>query len=385
MSRGAKINKWLEYSLIVVCFLAPLIVLVSWKKLEQSNDFAECYAASYLMNNYTYSLIYNHTFSIPPIISWIFVPLADLKVKMALYVWLAFAIVFMLSSCFTLCESLGVRGVKKLWTFALFGALGPCAMSICHEQLSPLLLFALTGLFVTLKKRSPILASTYQFLLWLKPYLLIPLIVCELGAGQTVLVVVSFLLAVIGLLLSCVSGGVGCIQGYGHQLVSAKIETSLLSLLHASAIPNRVLNSAPLLDLYSAISIVVYLILIGMAFIVGRQIKAKKLKPAILFTFLIPLTLCLFSKALVYDLLLISPGILLFIVSKASGWLKYVKIIIVIGLFAVLLLPNYLIICSLGISKNGFLSPFFWVTLLFAIGSLAIEKYSGLASMQESE
>ncbi len=386
MAGSIKTNKWLEFVLATVCFLTPMVVVVPWSKLEQSNDFAKCYAASYLMHSDAYRLIYNANVFAPPVIGWIFSPLSYLKLKMALYAWIAIAIIAMFVSCLVICQSLGIKGSKKLWVFAFFGALGPCVMSVWHEQLLPFILFALTGLYISLKKRRFIYASIYQFLLWLKPYILFPIMISELAAGQTNLVVISFLLAVIGVLISCVRGGTSILWNYWQLCLSQKLDTPLLSLLQAFAVPNHILVSAWQLDLYRSITTVLYGALLVIAFFAGKEIKAKKLPLSILFTFIVPLTLCLFSSILPYDLLLIAPAILLVVVSQPQGWRKYLKAILVLVILAVLILPDYLAIFSLGIFRNTVFSPFFWATLAFSIGSLIIKRQSvgGHADVHDS-
>jgi len=374
MASKAKLNKWLEFIIIIICFMAPMSVAVPWKWLKHSGDFSQCYATSYLMHTGSYSLIYNNTFSIPPIISWIFAPLAWFRINLALGLWTANSIIFMLLSYFMLCQSLGIRGAKRLWVAAFLGALGPFIMAVWHEQLTPLLFFALTGLFIALKKRRPVQASIYQFLLWLKPYLLIPIIVYELGAGQSNLVIITFLLAIIGLLLSCVLGGLPLLGNYWHLCMSYKMETSLLSIFQAFVLPNRALRFFIPIDLYSAISIAIYLFLLIAAFFIGKQVRAKKLPLTVTLTSIVPLTLCLFSPSLDYDVLLIVPGILLLAVSNIDGWLKYLKILLILAIFGFLFLPDYLIIHSMSISRSGIFSPFFWGSLAFALGALIIER-----------
>ncbi len=376
MARGAKLNRWLEYIVVIICFIAPMLVAIPWAKLDQSNDFAQCYAASYVMHNNSFSQIYNSSFSVPPVISWFFSPLAWLKCKTALYAFIAVGTGLMLLSCLALCQAMGIRGGKRLWTVAAFGALGPCIMAIWHEQLTPILLFALVGLFVSLKKKRYLSATAYQFLLWLKPYLLLPLIMSEIGAGQTNLVIISLLLAVIGVLLSCVVGGVGILESYWHVFTTNKIETSFLSLFQAFAIPNPILRIGLPIHLYSLFSVLLYLAVLVVAFFVGKQIKAKQLRVSILLTFLIPLVVCLFSGAMAYDLLLLTPAIFLIAITKTEGWLKYLKILVMTGIIGVLILPSYLLIFSMGIFRSGIFSPFFWSALIFTGFAFIIEKHN---------
>jgi hypothetical protein len=228
-------------------------------------------------------------------------------------------------------------------------------------------------------------ASIYQFLLWLKPYLLIPFIFYELGAGQSNLVIITFLLAIIGVLISRLLGGLSLLNNYWYFCMSGKFETSLLSLFQAFALPNRALKFFIPIDLYSAISAVIYLLLLVAAFFIGKQVRAKKLPLAILFTSIIPLTLCLFSPVLGYDMLLIAPGILLLAVSKVDGWRKYLKILLILAMFGILFLPDYLIIYSLSIARSGIFSPFFWGSLVFALGALIIERQSATHDVGSTE
>ena len=378
MASGAKLNKWLQLTVTVVCFIAPMLVAIPWVKLDQAGDFGLCYATSYLMHNGSYSQIYNHSFSISPVLSWLFSPLAWLRCQMALYVWIGLSIPLMLWSALALCQAMGIKGVKKLWTVAVLGAFGPAVMAVWHEQLTPLLLFALTGLFISLKKKRYMSASAFQFLLWLKPYILIPLIVCEIAAGQTNLVVISCLLAIIGILMSCVVGGVGVLEGYGHVCMANKMETPILSIFQDFAIPNPILPLGGSIHLYNLIVVLLYLALLALAFFIGKQIKSKQLQGTVLFTALLPFTLSLCSSTLAYDMLLITPAILLVAISKADGWLKYLKIMQMFAVVGILLLPIYLIIFSLGICRSGIFSPFFWVTLTFAITAFIIERQSSV-------
>jgi hypothetical protein len=389
MAATVKMNKWLEMTIVAVCILLPTAVVVPWQKISKVTEFFQYYAISYLSHSGTYSLIYNSgttqniehilglefnyaypVFIVPPIISWFFYPLAFLGFKQALYMWLGLLAFCALGAHSIICKLLGLRDVRRIWIAVLLGAMGPLALAIWKGNLTPILLLAIAGLFINLKKRNFFMASVYQSLLWLQPQLILPLLCFELGLGQNYTVIISSLMAIIGLLISCLMGGLDIINSW-YVLFFGQIH-NWASCINGSNLQGELLRFGVQIEHANLIAMIAYLLLLIAAFVLGKGVKSKKWQLSILFTVLIPLSLLLSLRTSSIELLLLFAAIVWLIFLPISGWLKYLRAALVMGTLAILFLPLYLIIG--GVIENSIYNPFFWLLIIFGTASFFIEK-----------
>ena len=220
MAGSTKINKWLEMAITIVCFLIPSAVIARWYSLQKATDFLQYYCASNLMHSGAYNHIYSALpANISPTVSWLFYPLVLFNFKYALYLWIFILIMAGLVMGLMLCRFLGLKNAKRIWVLALLGAMGPFVLSLWKGYFASLLLLVLMGLLVNLKKRNFLMASIYQTLFWLQPQLLLPLLCFEIGMGQFYTVLITVLLAIIGLLMSCLMGGFGLVNSWYFAFV----------------------------------------------------------------------------------------------------------------------------------------------------------------------
>jgi hypothetical protein len=391
MAGSAKINKWLEIAVIVVAILAPTVATVYCLKLITGTEFPPYYAVSRLIKAGSYSQIYDanamqnaeqflalqsaHGHSIfiaPPIISWAFYPLSFLHFKQALYLWTFILAISAVMSVLILCRILGLRGAKRAWLAVLLGTMGPFVLSLGKGYLIPILLLALVGLFANLKKRNFLLASLYQSLCWLQPQLILPLLCFELGIGQIYTVIITSLLAIIGLLLSFLIGGVGIIRSW-YQLFSQQMNDWPACLADCT-LQGQLLRFTVHRDLANQIAIASYFVLLIAVFIIGKRVKTKQWQLSILLTAVIPLSLVFFLRSSNQNLLLLFPGIVSLILMPINSWLKYVRALLIMVTLAILLLPLDMLF-SCYMTERSVYNPFFWLIVIFAICALLIEKY----------
>ncbi len=392
MARSAKINKWLEIATIVVCILAPTVATVYCFKLTQGAEFSQYYAIGRLIKAGAYNQIYDanavqgmerilglnpvhgHSiFIVPPIISWVFYPLPFLNFQQAFYLWTFILAVAALASFLMLCRNLGLSGIKRAWLAVLLGAMGSFVLSISEGYLIPLLLLALVGLFANLKKRNFLMASIYQSLFWLQPQLMLPLLCFELGIGQIYTVTITSLLAVIGLLISFLIGGFGIVKVW-YQLFFQQMHNWSGGLADCT-LQGQLLRFTLHRDLANQIAIAAFFILMVAVFVIGKRVKAKQWQLNILLTAVLPLSLVLSLRSSSQDLLLLFPGIVSLMLMSINSWLKYVRALLIMITLAILLLPLDMLINCNAIEKSVY-NPFFWLTIIFALCALIIEKHS---------
>ncbi len=392
MAASEKINKWLEMAIITMAIFAPTAAVVYCFRLAQGAEFSQYYIVGRLIKAGAYNQIYNadtiqnmekalslafvhghSTFIVPPIISWTFYPLSLLGLKPALYLWIFILAASVLGSFFMLCRILGVKGVNRVWLAVLLGAMGPYALSMSEGYLIPLMLLALVGLFANLKKRNFLQASIYQSLFWLQPQLVPPLLCFELGMGQLYTVIITTLLAVIGLLVSFLIGGFG-IVGAWYQLFHRHTHNWLACLADCT-LQGQLLRFGISKDPAYGIAIAAYFVLLIAAFMIGKRIKAKQCQINILFTAIVPLSIVLSLRASSQELLLLFPGIVSLILMPINSWLKYVRALLIMVTLAILILPIDMLI-SCNATERSVFNPFFWLTIVFAVCALIIEKHS---------
>lgn len=401
MTGNAKSNKWLETLLAIVCIFAPASISTACLRLAHSNEFLPYYAASYLMQRGSYGQIYDthllrniqQTFStgesnflpfvVSPVISWVFYPLAFLGFKQALYMWISILVFSIFAAYLLFTRFWGLRGSKKLWLAALFGCMGPLIVSISKATLIPVVLFAFTGLFINLKKRNFLMASVYQSLLWLQPHIVLPMLCFEFGLGQIYTVVITSLVAVIGILISCLLGGVGILNDW-FQLFFRQIYNFSESL-GSCTLQGELLRCGIKSSLADQISAVVYLTFLIGAFFIGKLVKKKEWDLGTVLTIILPLTIVLGFHAFGHDLLLLLPGIIFLMMMSINNWLKYLRASLIMSTLSILFFPFYILIISSAMERSIF-NPFFLLLSVFIIVALVVQKYAAgdVASTDEA-
>jgi hypothetical protein len=130
------------------------------------------------------------------------------------------------------------------------------------------------------------------------------------------------------------------------------------------------------------LAVLAYILLLIFTFFIGKKFNSKESASNLLFTVIIPLSLCLSLHLHNYDLLLLLPGIMLLISYPLSGRAHKVRLFIFAVMALVLISPIYVILHYFYVLRGGLINPFFWSTLTFAIGAFFIEK-SRLVSQGE--
>jgi len=212
-----------------------------------------------------------------------------------------------------------------------------------------------------------------QALLWLKPHLLLPLLIFEINTPLVLLAIFTCLLGALGLVLSCLFGGVTIISNYIHLLASDEIYGNLLGLIYSPTLRGQLLKLS--CDQFIAIKItmIIYSFLLIFSLLMPKRIKLLNKDCSTAFTTIVPLTLCLAPHLHNYDLLLLIPSIVLLSSYSLTGFLFRLRLFI-IGLMAlVFIIPIYVALHYFYVLRGGLINPFFWTTLVYAIGALIIE------------
>jgi hypothetical protein len=269
-----------------------------------------------------------------------------------------------------LCELLEICARKKLYVVTLIGALGPCIVSVWLGQIGPIFLLGLVGLLIGLKRERFVLAAISQSLFWFKPQLILPVFFFELAAGYRNVTIMSFLIALMGMLISCILGGFSIIPKYIQLLREMQIEQARESI--DPTLLGQLLRLSCNFNIANKIAIVAWLATFVLAFYIGKRVKNSPLRLAVLFSVIIPMGLCFTLHVRSYDLILLIPGVLMLAKLQVEGWLKYLKFILIGGITAILILPAWIFIHYRYIAKGGIFDFFFLATLILTTGSSII-------------
>ena len=393
MTNSKNFKRWLDPLPMIIIFVCPIGRLIPWSELPEISDFFQYYAVSSLMQNGHYSQIYDintilkaeqtvvpnssHSyfpFLIPPNISWIFYPLAWLKFIPTIYIWSILLLALVVVSYSILCSHLKITGMRKLWGATLLATSGPFLESVRLGQLSPILLFALSLLYIGLKQKNYFLTIVSESIFWLKPHLLLPILCFELSPSMIQVPLLTCLFSFIGLAISCTIAGINIVPSYISLFSSSEMQSSLLGLIYGPTLRGQLLKFSISYDISSKAAIVGYLFLLILAFLNRKRAKIGESQVNIIFTSLLPFSLCLSLHLHNYDLLLLLPGILLLSTYSLSKALNYLRISIIAIVVLVSLAPIYVYLHYFYVLQNGLLNPFFWTTLIFAIGAYVIEQ-----------
>ncbi len=209
---------------------------------------------------------------------------------------------------------------------------------------------------------------------WLKPHLLLPILFCQLNKAMLRIPFFVCLFGLAGLLLSSVIGGFAIITNYLALFTSNQIQSNFLGLIYGPTLRGQLLKFSINYDICTKVALVGYIFLLVFALLNRKKIKLGEPKINILFTSLIPLSLCLSLHLHNYDLLLLLPGILLLFTYSLNKPLNYLRIFIISIVVLISLSPIYVYLHYSYVLQGGLINPFFWIILIFAIGAFIIEQ-----------
>jgi hypothetical protein len=392
MAKNKKMIACLELLLIIIIFALPILYLVPWHEINHISDFKEYYAVSVLMQKGYFNQIYNASlvtatqqafvssspnsylaFLVPPLLCWVFYPLAWFKFKVSLYLWTIMLWLMVILSYIILCAEHKIEGRNKIWWAAFIAISGPFLEAIRLGQLCPILLLCLSLLYVGLKRKRLVPSVIGQSLFLLKPHLLLPILFFEIRRPLIRPMLFTCIVGAFGLFISCILGGFGIIASYLHRLVTDEIYGNAMGIIYSPTLRGQLCKFS--FDQYIAakISTFAYIVLLIFSFLISRQFKKSEMRFNTLFTALVPLTLCLVPHLHNYDLLLLVPGIFQLSSYSLTGFLKKLRIFILGLIGVVLILPIYIAIHYYYVLQNSLINPFFWALLIFGIGALIIE------------
>ncbi len=184
-----------------LCLALPAIVLAPPPPQLLVMDLPEFYTAARMMASGLGSKIYNANLLmnaeqaifganhgvvlyIPPLSSWLLLPLAYLPLSAAAPVWLAFLLLAVVASVLLLSKSMCLSSRQITWTTVILCLSGPEWESLRHGQLSPVLLLSLSAASFLLKEERVFLAACFLSLLLLKPQIMLPVAVILFAAGR---------------------------------------------------------------------------------------------------------------------------------------------------------------------------------------------------------
>lgn len=306
---------------------------------------------------------------VPPQGLALITPIGFVPIDILHYVWKGLLLGSLIAT-FVLLQrtfSLGYKQTCYLVTGVTLSA--ACFEAMRIDQLAPVLLLSYTAAIYCLEKKKDIPAGLWLILMVLKPQQFLPflaflagtkrwktLAVC--GAGFVVLTGIAFALI-----------GQQGMQNYS-ALVSSPDSAQYMQPELTPTLRGQLLRIIPSASstIFSATS-AIYLLSIAIAFALGRRFANQEKNILLGVLTVMPLALVLSMHCHTYDLLLITPTILLLFSDKViafnSGW-KLATIYAGI----IFLLPVALNVHNDYLMKGGILNPYFFLLLVFGIAMI---------------
>jgi hypothetical protein len=111
----------------------------------------------------------------PPLFAWAMRAFTGVAAPGAFAIWFALMVIALLVALVLMARSYAVRG--RGWAVVLFAATPAPVWALYFGQQTPLLLLSLAGAVAALRRSRPTLAGVVLSACWIKPHLLLPLVV----------------------------------------------------------------------------------------------------------------------------------------------------------------------------------------------------------------
>lgn len=306
---------------------------------------------------------------VPPQGLALITPIGFVPIDILHYVWKGLLLGSLIATFVLLQRTFSLGYKQTCYLVAGVTLSAACFEAMRIDQLAPVLLLSYTAAIYCLEKKKDIPAGLWLILMVLKPQQFLPflaflagtkrwktLAVC--GAGFVVLTGIAFALI-----------GQQGMQNYS-ALVSSPDSAQYMQPELTPTLRGQLLRIIPSASstIFSATS-AIYLLSIAIAFALGRRFANQEKNILLGVLTVMPLALVLSMHCHTYDLLLITPTILLLFSDKViafnSGW-KLATIYAGI----IFLLPVALNVHNDYLMKGGILNPYFFLLLVFGIAMI---------------
>jgi hypothetical protein len=371
-------------AIILFCLVVPSLALTRWDNLSRASDFPNYYAAAKMIAAGKPKIAYDAVrlgelenqlvpalegrvkpFLLFPVLSWIVTPLAFFPYHVALVVWTALLYAGLAAAFFVFANVFELKRMQRILAAAILGGSGPCLEAIRAAQPSSILLLGLAGVAYGIKHNRAFLAGCSQAIFLVKPHLLVPTLLYELGCRLYKIPAVTLVVSALCSIVSLVLIGLEAMQVYFSSVASPEFHATYLRIIAAPTFRGQLARLMPDTDLGTIIYGTYALVAIA-ALVLGM--KRSGLRP--LLTIVVPITLVFSPHLHIYDLLLLFPGICMLLCSPTTARSLRVLCAALIVLF---LDAVYIPVHYYYVLQGGPFNPFFWGVLMLAIASLASE------------
>jgi hypothetical protein len=378
-----------DLAVISVCLVAPSLVLSPWSDMANFTDFPEYYGAAKLLTSGHFRDVYdiqtlgrvqNDVYPalsgrvIPlfllPVLVWCLAPLAWLPFQVSLVVWTLFLCGALLTSFVLVARILGLNRRQRLWAAVLLGTSGPCLECIRLGQLGPLFLFGLMLWSYGMVNRKSLLSACGQAVFFLKPHIMLPLMIFDVGAGSFGVLLRTILIGATGTLCVLLMGGPATFWAYEQEIFSPSGRVYMGSITGPTLRGQLLRLKLPVTDgQIDMVSYAVYSAVLVATYFIARRYARQNHALFAMSTVVIPLSLAYVTHLQNYDLVLLFPGLLApFALNRATSVMKAQKIVAAL-LILLLSLPVYILVHYVYVLPGGLVNPFFIGVSIWAVTS----------------
>jgi hypothetical protein len=312
-------------------------------------------------------------FFIPPFaVPWL-VPIGFFPLPAAIYVW-KFLLVGALALSFVLLgRHLKLGKVGIIWMFAWLTLTGPVYESLRIDQIAPLLLLALVIAFILLEKRRTIFAALALSVLFLKPQVIVPLLVLLLGLGEYSAVAFTLMWGAIVAMAAFLMLGAKAFYNYkAVMLYATSVETYMATNLSPTFRGQMLLLFPDHRSTVDAISLALLLISLVVIFLIGRCFAGTTRGGRHALVAAMPLGLISALHSHLYDLLLLTPIVVL--LAKNFAKIQRVRSLAYLACLSGIpfLVPIYASIHYDYLLKGAKINPLFLSLLLLSVAVIPV-------------
>lgn len=303
----------------------------------------------------------------PPSLVW-FLGLGFLPSQAATVVWKIVQFVCLAASVLLLRNAFSLNNKSFLWLVAVLCLSGPAFAAIKIEQVSMLLLCALSTAIWALRKNKPWIAAVALSFLMIKPQEGLPFLIFLLGARRyKVVAFTACILAGTTIFVSLVIGQQG-ISNYFHFGFSAIEQSAYMQSELGPTVRGQLLRLLP--ESKTAIALVSGLISLCsllFIFVSGRRFASHRawLEAGLLIAIPLGLVTCFHLHS--YDLVLLAPTVVTILAGPLENAIPPIPLLISFILFGTFMVPFYIYIhWDYLLKEHWLLNPHFFVLLALA-------------------
>jgi hypothetical protein len=303
----------------------------------------------------------------PPSLVW-FIGLGYLPPEVAAIVWKIVQVSCLVASVLLLRNAFGLKKKSVFWLVAILCMSGPAFAAIKIEQVSMLLLCALSAAIWALRKNKPLIAAVALSFLMLKPQEGLPFLIYLLGARRyKVVAYTACMLSVMTIFVYLLIGAQG-ISDYVHLGSSAVEQSPLMQSELGPTVRGQLLRLMP--GSTAAIAVVSALVsLCSMLFIFvsGRRFASHRawLEAGLLVAIPLGLVTCYHMHS--YELVLLTPTVVTILCGPLQHAIPPLALLCGFMLFGVFMSPFYMYIhWDYLMKEHWILNPHFFALLIIA-------------------